>query len=141
MPDLIPPELLPYFPPEYWELVELTCAGCPPLALKAFRKSVIGRGKRLRAAGADNAIRAAKLHVTGSDKVPSDLLGLADTIEDKINRNEWYRGNGWPIVLVRAAGEPWPQELVRYVGELPLDQAYTITRLEYDAENVDRIAA
>jgi hypothetical protein len=140
------PRVLDLYPAEYWELFELTLAGCPQEAMQAFRKTLIGKGKPLRAAQADASIRAAWLSLCGKEK-PSDIkaaiekYGCEDTVEMKVQRNAlMYHRNGWPCIFTRRAGTEWPEKFKEAMYELRQSE-HPYTLLEFDDTNVDRIAA
>lgn len=70
--------------------------------IKAWRKTMIGRGRPLRARDFDNA-------VNGANKA---MAGHPETVASLLIRSSWYSRNGMPVVFVRPSGWSYgPEEL------------------------------
>ena len=114
---------------ETWELVELVMAGCPDEALKAFRKSVIGRGKPLRAREADSAIRGAVAALAGAKRESLDLWS---------HRQQWYMRHAMPVIYAgRLLSEP--DDLVKIVTLQAERRSLPVIYLQFDDDGVSRL--
>jgi hypothetical protein len=135
----------PPLPPEWWELQELVQNECPAEALKAFRKSVIGKKNPLTAAQADNAIAgASKACETGKivDKRRTKRIFVPETIESKMARMHWYAREGIPVCFARPYGHEWTEEEMEFISDHEAeDHDCALTFLSFDDTGVDRTFA
>jgi hypothetical protein len=112
------------FSPAYWELVELVLAGCPDAALKAYRRTlVIGKGKRLTAKQADNAI-------SGATKV----MCKPGNWSEWESMQHWYLRQGLPCLLARRYDDYRNPHVARMLAAV--SDHYVL--LEWDDNGVDR---
>jgi hypothetical protein len=119
-----------FIPPEYWELLELAANGATDEAIKPFRKSLIGRGKPLKAKTADAAIRGARLAC-----IPN---GERETFDAQLIRLRWYLKCEMPVVFARPRGYIFTNDEIALM--LRADDASTpVTVLEFDETGVDRV--
>ena len=113
------------FPPAYWELTELVLAGCPDAALKAYRRTlIIGKGKRLTAKQADNAMSGA----TKAMCKPGDWAQWE-------SMQRWYLGQGLPCLLAKRYDDDLNPRIARMQAAMS-EQRYVL--LEWDDNGVDR---
>jgi hypothetical protein len=125
-------------PNEYWELLELVANSCPPEALKVFRKSLIGRGKPLKAREADAAIRCADLGCKPKLRHGDGFIVVPETMEEQLGRLRWYLKCELPVVLARPRGYAYtPQEVGLACAADAGETGLTI--LEFDETGVDRV--
>jgi hypothetical protein len=122
------------FPHEWWAAVEVAYAvssfgdGDYEDALKAWRKSQIGRKAALRARDFDNAQRG----------VRTSMAGQPQTIESVIQRALWYVRIGVPPCFARPAGWTYSD---RELEVIAIARAHDLepTFLAYDTTGIDAI--
>jgi len=127
------------YPPEFWELLEVVMAGAPKAAVKGFRKSMIGRGKPLKAREADAAIRGAILSLQQSRAgARADLQGIVEPLDQNLERLRWYLKMKLPVVFARPAGWQYTRN-EKWIIEDAREQNVEVTFLEFDDNAVDRV--
>jgi hypothetical protein len=138
-----------HFPREWWELVELALAGCPLEPLKAFRKTVIGRGNPLTAATADSAIAGA-LKMIGVD-CPANWANSKRTalkpcitypegMAARLDRARYLLRNDQTVIFARPKGYKYAaDEIVIIKDAIAAD--VPLSFLEWDKATVARVAA
>lgn len=143
------PEYNKMYPPEYWELVEMTMAQVPAEAVHAYRDVVIGKGKGMpkliKARHADIALRAGLMQHFGTDD-PERMAKLAknntvpwpEPVDDMLSRQAWYIKNGWPVILVRQRGYGWLPRVIEFVAER-IPMGHEVRLFEFDDAGVDRL--
>lgn len=116
-------------------------AECPEGPLKAYRKSLIGRGKPLTAKQADSAIRGAQ-HVLATGALSGKGKGAKREIEsepvaDKLSRGLWYLRQGLPLVLARPYGYTWTPSEIKVI-KIAKEKGIAIKCLQWDGDEVHR---
>lgn len=140
------PEYSNMYPPEYWELVELTMAQVPDNAVKAYRDIVIGKGKGMpkliKARHADMALRAGLMQHFGTDDperrellIRNQTVSWPEDLDDMLSRQAWYIGNGWPVIMIKSRSAGWPLRVVQFAAER-IPMGHEIRLFEYDDESV-----
>lgn len=132
----------PAYPYEIWELIELVMASCPEDALKAFRKTIIGRGKPLTARMADAAIGGARTVLeTGplTGRGQSKHAEVPEALRPKLARLHWYLRHRMPLVFARAQGYEYTDEERELIAAARRTDV-RVTFLEWSGEAVDRVA-
>lgn len=112
------------FPHEIWELIELVLASCPDLALKTFRKSLIGKGKPLTAKMADAAINGARATLRTGPLIGSrgrtKRAEVPESLNHSLARMHWYMRRNMTAVFARAQDHQWHErelELIKVAQE------------------------
>lgn len=120
-------------PGEWWEVVEVIMAtssldgGDYKDVIKSWRKSMIGRGKPLRARDFDNA-------VSGVHKA---MAGHPETVASLTARSLWYAEQGIPVPIVRPTGWQYsPEELTTIrIARTKAELRF----ISYDATGIDEV--
>ena len=119
---------------EWWLVAEviIASASLPPSiseeAFKAWRKTLIGRGKPLRARDFDNAVR-------GAEKA---MAGHPETVGSLLVRARWYAGQGITPVFARPIGWDYGEdelEVIR-IARVKGEPVF----LAYGQDGIDEIA-
>jgi hypothetical protein len=102
----------------------------PPVsadALKAWRKTMIGRGNPLKARDFDNAVH-------GAEKA---MGGHPETVASLLVRSRWYVSQGIPPVFARPVDWDWKDEELEVIriARVNLEPVF----LAYDENGIDKI--
>lgn len=126
-------------PDEWWELVELTFAGCPDEAFRAFRKPlIIGKTKVMPASFANAAVSG--VHgvlrtgpLVGREKRAEE----PERPEERLARLYWYWRQKMPVVLAVRRGSVLSDEELNLACEVE-NSGGRLTVLIFDDTNVER---
>ena len=131
--------MLSGFPAEYWRVMELALSDCDREVLKTWRKTMIGRGKSLRARDFDNAVSGADGALCKKGAGTSKMHPLRNSYEDKIARAYWYIRQNVPPVFARASEYKYTDEELIIIS-MAIDNGLEPVFLEYDSSGIDRVA-
>jgi hypothetical protein len=130
-------------PVEFWELQELVQNGCPDAALKAFRKTVIGKKNPLTASEADAAIAGALAACRTGRIINTRKKERAyeiPSVDLFMCRAYWYATEGIPVCFARPYGYEWTKDELDFIHEDDGEEI-ELSFLSFDDDAVDRVEA